>query len=239
MAMEQQTLTGKTALVTGGSRGIGKAIAIALAAAGAKVVINYEKERDEAEAVARETGGIAIQADVADEKAVKQLIAQSGPVDILVNNAGINISKPMDELTTGDFNRTLQVNLLPAFMLTQALVPGMSEKAYGRIIYIASTAAQTGGVIGPHYAASKAGLIGLMHGYASRLAGKGITVNAVAPALVETDMIKGNDKIKAEIIPVKRFGQPEEIAQAVLMLVNNAYVTGQTINVNGGMYFSS
>src|ERR1700761_6139728 len=215
-----KTLRGKRALITGGSRGIGKAIAIALAKAGVKVVINYEKERDEAEAVARETGGIAIQADVSDEKAVKQLIAQSGPVDILINNAGINISRQLEELTSADFNQTLEVNLVPAFILTQAVLPGMTEKGYGRIIYIASTAAQTGGVIGPHYAASKAGLIGLMHGYASRLADKGITVNAVAPALIATDMIKDNDQIKPDLIPVKRFGEAEEIAQAVLMLVN-------------------
>ena len=114
----------------------------------------------------------------------------------------------------------------------------MIEKGFGRIINISSIAAQTGGVIGPHYAASKAGLIGLTHSYASILARHGITVNAIAPALIETGMIKNNPNIKPNLIPLQRFGKPEEVSEVVLLLVNNGYINGQTINVNGGWYMS-
>jgi 3-oxoacyl-[acyl-carrier protein] reductase len=234
-----ESLAGKTALVTGGSRGIGKAIAIALASAGVKVTINFEKNGDAAAAVAKTTGGRAIQADLSSESDIRSLIEQTGPVDILVNNAGIIISAPWQDLTLDDFNHTLQVNLTPAFILTQAVLPAMIEKGYGRIIYISSTAAHTGGVIGPHYAASKAGLIGLMHGYASRVADKGVTVNAIAPGMTATDMIKDNPHFKPEKIPVQRFGLPEEIAATVLLLASNGYITGQTLGVNGGLYFTS
>ncbi len=242
--MEKQTLTGQTALVTGSSRGIGKAIALALGAAGASVIVNYQNSTDAAQAVVAAitaAGGTAraVQADVSQEAEVNRLLAECGAIDILVNNAGINISRPLEELSVEDFNRTIQHNLAPAFMLIRGVVPQMIGKRYGRIINISSTAAQTGGVIGPHYAASKAGLIGLTHGYASMLAKyQNITVNAIAPALIETDMIKDNPKIKPELIPIGRFGKPEEIAGIVLLLVSNGYITGQTINANGGQYMS-
>jgi len=242
--MSSINLNGQVALVTGGSRGIGKAIALALGATGAKVMVNYHSQGEAADEVVnliQEGGGSAraIQADVSSEEAVNRLLEDCDAIDILINNAGINISKPFAELTADDFNRTIRNNLTSAFMLTSAVLPKMIRKQYGRIINISSVAAQTGGVIGPHYAASKAGLLGLTHSYASILAPhKNITVNAIAPALIETDMIKDNPKIKPELIPIGRFGKAGEIADIVLMLVNNGYITGQTINANGGMYMS-
>ena len=245
--MVQKFLDHKIALVTGAASGIGKVIAIALAEAGAKVVINYHKRTEEAKKL-EETitiqGGYAkaIQADVSDEAAVQSLfnnIKDSfGSVDILVNNAGINPSKPLEQITLSDWQETVGINLTSAFLVTQAAVPAMIEKGFGRIINISSIAAQTGGIIGPHYAASKAGLIGLTHSYASLLAKHNITANAIAPALIDTEMIQNKPNIKPDLIPLKRFGQPEEVSEVVLLLVKNGYISGQTINVNGGWYMS-
>ena len=245
--MVQKFLENKIALVTGAASGIGKVIAIALAEAGAKVVINYHKRTEEAKKL-EETitiqGGYAkaIQADVSDEAAVQSLfnnIKDSfGSVDILVNNAGINPSKPLEQITLADWQQTVAINLTSAFLVTQAAVPAMIEKGFGRIINISSIAAQTGGIIGPHYAASKAGLIGLTHSYASLLAKHNITANAIAPALIDTEMIQNKPNIKPDLIPLKRFGQPEEVSEVVLLLVKNGYISGQTINVNGGWYMS-
>ena len=245
--MVQKFPENKIALVTGAASGIGKVIAIALAEAGAKVVINYHKRTDEAkklEEVIRIQGGYAkaIQADVSDEAAVQSLfnnIKDSfGSVDILVNNAGINPSKPLEQITLADWQQTVAINLTSAFLVTQAAVAAMIEKGFGRIINISSIAAQTGGIIGPHYAASKAGLIGLTHSYASLLAKHNITANAIAPALIDTEMIQNKPNIKPDLIPLKRFGQPEEVSEVVLLLVKNGYISGQTINVNGGWYMS-
>ena len=245
--MVQKFLENKIALVTGAASGIGKVIAIALAEAGAKVVINYHKRTEEAKKL-EETitiqGGYAkaIQADVSDEAAVQSLfnnIKDSfGSVDILVNNAGINPSKSFEQITLADWQQTVAINLTSAFLVTQAAVPAMIEKGFGRIINISSIAAQTGGIIGPHYAASKAGLIGLTHSYASLLAKHNITANAIAPALIDTEMIQNKPNIKPDLIPLKRFGQPEEVSEVVLLLVKNGYISGQTINVNGGWYMS-
>ena len=245
--MVQKFLENKIALVTGAASGIGKVIAIALAEAGAKVVINYHKRTEEAknlEEAIKIQGGYAkaIQADVSDEAAVQSLfnnIKDSfGSVDILVNNAGINPSKPLEEITLADWQQTVAINLTSAFLVTQAAVAAMIEKGFGRIINISSIAAQTGGIIGPHYAASKAGLIGLTHSYASLLAKHNITANAIAPALIDTEMIQNKPNIKPDLIPLKRFGQPEEVSEVVLLLVKNGYISGQTINVNGGWYMS-
>jgi 3-oxoacyl-[acyl-carrier protein] reductase len=245
--MVQKFPENKIALVTGAASGIGKVIAIALAEAGAKVVINYHKRTDEAkklEEAIRIQGGYAkaIQADVSDEAAVQSLfnnIKNSfGSVDILVNNAGINPSKPLEQITLADWQQTVSINLTSAFLVTQAAVPAMIENGFGRIINISSIAAQTGGIIGPHYAASKAGLIGLTHSYASLLAKHNITANAIAPALIDTEMIQNKPTIKPDLIPLKRFGQPEEVSEVVLLLVKNGYISGQTINVNGGWYMS-
>lgn len=245
--MGQKFFENRIALVTGAASGIGKVIAIALAEAGAKVVINYHKRTEEAkklEEAIRIQGGHAkaIQADVSDEAEVQFLFNSIkdtfGSVDILVNNAGINPSKPLEQITLADWQQTITINLTSAFLVSQAAVPAMIEKGFGRIINISSIAAQTGGVIGPHYAASKAGMIGLTHSYASLLAKHSITANAIAPALIDTEMIQNKPNIKPDLIPLKRFGQPEEVSEVVLLLVKNGYISGQTINVNGGWYMS-
>jgi 3-oxoacyl-[acyl-carrier protein] reductase len=191
------SLNGKIAMVTGGSRGIGRAAALALATAGAKVAVNYNTH-------------------AADADAVCAKIMSAGGRAIAV----------------------LDVNLKSVFLVTQAALPSMRAVKWGRIINLSSVAAQTGGVIGPHYAASKAGIIGLTHSYAALLAKEGITVNAIAPALIETDMIRDNPRATPALIPVGRFGTVEEVADVVVTLATNGYITGQTINVNGGWYMS-
>jgi 3-oxoacyl-[acyl-carrier protein] reductase len=238
-------LNGHTALVTGASRGIGAAIALALAEAGAAVAVNYRQHAPEADAMVakiKDIGGraTAIAADVSQAAAVAKMVdhvtSTLGPIDILVNNAGIAIVRGIDDLTESDFDATIGVNLKSAFLCTQAVVPAMRVKKWGRIVNISSGAARGGGAIGVHYNASKAGMEGLTRGYAARLVKEGITVNAVAPALIETDMMRGRSDLAARI-PLGRFGRPEEVAQAVLMVLGNDYMTGQTIMLNGGMAF--
>ncbi len=240
-------LSGRVALVTGGSRGIGRAVAIALARAGASVAIDYRTRTDAAAdvcgAISRAgRASAAIQADVSKADEVARLVAtveeRLGPIDVLVNNAGIAPLRGIDDISEGDWDDTADVNLKSAFLLTRAVAPGMRARRWGRIINMSSTAAFVGGVVGPHYAASKAGMIGLTHGYASRLAKDGITVNAIAPALVETDMVTQNPNARADWIPMGRFGTVEEVADVVLLLATNGYITGQTIHVNGGLYMT-
>jgi 3-oxoacyl-[acyl-carrier protein] reductase len=247
MEKEMDDLTNRVALVTGASRGIGRDIAIAFAGAGARVAVNYHTASSRAGEVVHEiaaAGGtaVALQADVSDPMAgaalVREAEARLGPIDILVNNAGILARKPLDELGPADWDEAIRVNLSSAFYVTQAALAGMRARRWGRIIMLSSIAAQTGGVIGPHYAASKAGLIGLTHSYASLLAREGITANAIAPALIETDMIRGNDAIRPDLIPIGRFGTPDEVAAVALLLASNGYISGQTIGVNGGWYMS-
>jgi 3-oxoacyl-[acyl-carrier protein] reductase len=238
-------LNGHTALVTGASRGIGAAIAMALAEAGAAVAVNYRERADEADAVVakiREFGGraTAIAADVSRAADVAKMVdlagSALGTIDILVNNAGLAIVRSIDDLTENDFDLTIAVNLKSAFLCTQAVLPAMRAKQWGRIVNISSGAARGAGAIGVHYNASKAGMEGLTRGYAARLVKEGITVNAVAPSLIETDMMRGRSDL-ARNIPLGRLGQPSEVAQAVLMVLGNDYMTGQTIILNGGMAF--
>ena len=238
-------LNGHTALVTGASRGIGAAIAMALAEAGAAVAVNYRERADEADAVVakiRESGGraTAIAADVSQATAVAKMVdlagSALGAIDILVNNAGLAIVRGIDDLTESDFDQTIAVNLKSAFLCTQAVLPAMRVKKWGRIVNISSGAARGAGAIGVHYNASKAGMEGLTRGYAARLVMEGITVNAVAPSLIETDMMRGRSDL-ARNIPLGRLGRPGEVAQAVLMVLGNDYITGQTIILNGGMAF--
>jgi 3-oxoacyl-[acyl-carrier protein] reductase len=240
-------LDGRVALVTGASRGIGRAIALALAEQGARVAVNYVSRAADAASVVgtiRANGGtaVAVRADVSAAAEVEAMIAgvraQLGPVDILINNAGIALRRDIDELTEADFDRTIAVNLKSAFLCTQAVVPGMRERGWGRIVNISSGAARGAGVIGAHYNASKAGMEGLTRGYAARLAQAGITVNAVAPSLIATDMSTSFPADVATRIPVGRMGTPEEVAQAVIMVVANPYMTGQTVPVNGGVHFN-
>ncbi|HZD24971.1 MAG TPA: SDR family NAD(P)-dependent oxidoreductase [Alphaproteobacteria bacterium] len=240
-------LDGRVALVTGGSRGIGRAIALALAEAGADVAVNYREQAAAADAVVAEIGtrgrrAAALAGDVSDAAAVAVMVegaeAALGPVDILVNNAGIGLRRGLDELSEEDFDRTIAVNLKSAFLCTGAVLPGMRARRWGRIVHISSGAARGAGVIGPHYNASKAGMEGLMRGYAARLAGEGITVNAVAPSLVETDMTTAERRAGAGKLPMGRLGSVEEVAQAVLLVIGNAYMTGQTVAVNGGLHYN-
>ena len=245
--MNSALFQGKIALVTGGSRGIGRAAALALARAGARVAVNYKTRAADAEAVCaeiRSRGGhaVAVQADVSISndvaEMVRQVKSQLGSVGILVNNAGISRLQPFDQINELDWDEVLAANLKSVFLVTQAVLPGMRAARCGRIINLSSIAAQTGGVIGPHYAASKAGIHGLTHSYASLLAKEGITVNAIAPALIETDMMRDNPRARPDLIPVGRFGTVDEVADVVVMLAANGYITGQTINVNGGWYMS-
>jgi 3-oxoacyl-[acyl-carrier protein] reductase len=240
-------LTRKVALVTGSSRGIGRAIALALAREGADIVINYRTRSADArvlEIQIQELGrrSIAIRGDVSNAEDVQRLIAGTeaalGPVDVLVNNAGIARPQPIEEITEKDWDELIAVNLKSCFLATQAVLPGMRSRKWGRIINISSVAAENGGVVGPHYAASKAGMLGLTRFYASRLAREGITVNSIAPALVKTEMVAGNPNARPDLIPVGRFGEPEEVADVAVMLARNGYITGQTINVNGGWVMS-
>src|SRR5712692_10737380 len=242
-----ETLNGKLALVTGGSRGIGAAVALALAGAGADLVINFRARAAEAEAICaaiRKLGrrALAIQADVSQSDQVKKMVAQVerelGAVQILVNNAGVARQIKLEDIAEADWDEHIDVNLKSAFLVTQAVLPQMRAQRWGRIINISSAAAQTGGLVGPHYAASKAGMLGLAHSYAALLAKEGITANTVCPALVDTEMMRSNPRATSSVILIGRFGTVDEIASVVLMLAENAYITGQTVNPNGGWYMS-
>jgi len=241
------TLAGRRALVTGGSRGIGRAAAIALAAGGADVALTYRTRRADADAAVAEIAAlgrraVAIRADMASRDDIAALLAQSeadlGGVDILVNNAGLARPAAIDCAGPAEWDEAIAINLTSAFLITQGVVGGMRARGWGRLIFLSSVAAQVGGVVGPHYAASKAGMHGLMHFYAAHLAKEGITSNAIAPALIETEMVTSNLNAKPGIIPVGRFGHVDEIASIVRLLAENGYVTGQTINANGGWYLS-
>ena len=240
-------LKGRIALVTGASRGIGRGAALALAKAGVDVAVNFQTREAEANAVCAEIQrvgrrALAIQADVSKAGEVSRLVEQVerglGGIDILVNNAGISRPQPLTDITEADWDEVFAVNLKSMFLVAQAVLPGMRQRRWGRIINLSSVAAQLGGVIGPHYAASKAGAIGLTHSYAALLAKEGITVNAIAPALIETEMITSNPRARPDLVPLGRFGTVEETADVVVMLANNGYMTGQTISVNGGWYMT-
>lgn len=246
-------LQDKVALVTGGSRGIGRAIAIALAEAGAQVALTYKVKQDLAEQVIKFIGAkggkaIAVQMAVEDRAKVRQAIDEIrdnvGPIGILVNNAAIAQEKPFDSITDADWDDMLAVNLRGPFICCQEVLTDMLKKRWGRIINITSIGGQWGGVNQVHYAAAKAGLINLTRSLARIYSQQGITTNAVAPGLVHSDMSArelnseaGQEKVRT--IPIGRVATVEEIAQVVVFLASDeaSYITGQTINVNGGMYF--
>jgi 3-oxoacyl-[acyl-carrier protein] reductase len=247
MSDTKSSLAGRVALVTGGSRGLGKAIAIALAEAGADVAVNYQKQAGAAQAVAgaiRALGrkAIAVQADVSRSADVERLVSTTeqelGPVGILVNNAGIAKILPADQVTEAIWNEFLRVNLTSVFLVSQRVLPAMRAARWGRLIHLSSIAAQYGGVVGPHYSASKAGILGLMRSYATQYAKEGITSNAIAPALIETDMTVGMPKDYISRIPVGHYGEPEEVARLAVLLAQSDFITGQTLNPNGGMYMT-
>jgi len=282
--MDRRTaLDGKVALVTGGSRGIGQAIAVRLASEGANVIVNYQSRKDQAADVIDfinktdrmdDLGGLIKMIDIMDTveqaKEVKDMIesmgrrailcqahvgrmdevikmrdkavAEFGKIDILVNNAGIVKDKSFVKMTSEMWDDVISVNLTGTFNCTKAVIDGMLERRYGRIVNISSVIGRMGNRGQANYAASKAGIIGLTQTLAKEFADKGVTVNAVAPGFIGTDMLKSvPDKIMEKIlaqIPMGRLGKPEEIASAVTYLVSPeaGYITGQVIDINGGLY---
>ena len=243
-------LDGKTALVTGASRGIGRAIALCLAAEGARVAINYAgnvKAAEEVKAAIEAAGGTAIlcQADIADSAAVEAMVAnvvkEFGTIDILVNNAGITRDTLLMRMKNEDFAKVLDTNLKGVFYCTKAVSKLMMKKRSGRIVNMASVVGLVGNAGQTNYAAAKAGVIGFSKSAAKELASRGITVNVVAPGFIGTDMTAGlPESVKEKMltdIPLGRMGEPEDVASAVLFLASDqaSYITGQVVNVDGGM----
>jgi 3-oxoacyl-[acyl-carrier protein] reductase len=243
-----QNLQGKTAIVTGASRGIGRSTALALAGEGANVVVNYASSSAAADAVVAEilamgVGAIALKADVSQPEQVDQLVAETmakfGTIDVLVNNAGITRDGLMLRMKLEDWQAVIDLNLTGVFLCTRAVSKIMLKQKSGRIVNITSVAGQMGNAGQANYSASKAGVIGFTRTVARELASRAITVNAVAPGFIATDMT--ND-LKAEgiltMIPLARYGQPEEVAGMIQFLAASpaaAYITGQVFNVDGGM----
>ena len=241
-----RALAGRVALITGASGGIGQAIGRRLASEGARLALAYGANGAPAKDLAVEiiaTGGqaVPVQADLGSAEAPAALIEATedklGPVDVLVSNAGLGRRQSFEEIACRDFDEMIAVNLRSPFLLAQRVVPGMRERGFGRILFVSSVAAFTGGSVGPHYAASKAGLHGLTHYLAVRLASHGITVNAIAPALItDTAMLPGDpDELRARI-PAGRLGRPEEVADLAVAVLGNAYLTNQVIGLDGGLY---
>jgi 3-oxoacyl-[acyl-carrier protein] reductase len=241
----ERRFAGRIALVTGGSGGIGRALCRKLAEEGAAVAVAYGQGADAAGQLVRiivERGGraAALAADLERPEEIARLVerveADLGVVDVLVANAGRGHRATLDDLSVEDWDRTMRVNLRAPFLLAQRIVPGMRERRFGRILFTSSVAAFTGGIVGPHYAASKSGLHGLTHFLASRLASFGVTVNAIAPALIEdTGMLPGGAEL-TDRIPVRRLGRPEEVADLALALLSNGYATNQVVSIDGGMH---
>jgi 3-oxoacyl-(acyl-carrier-protein) reductase len=247
----QSELKGKVALVTGGSRGIGKAIVQALSKAGADVAFTYHHSKAEADEIvlSLNTNGTrcrAYQGDVASpeemQTVVKQVATDLGPISILVNNAGINRDKSFLKMTKDMWDEVIHVDLDGVFYTTQLVAKDMVGGGWGRIINISSIVGQTGNFGQTNYAAAKGAVIAFTESLARELARKGVTVNAVAPGFIDTDMVKGMpveaiEQVKS-LTPVGRLGKPEEIADAVVFLASprTGFVTGQVLGVNGGMY---
>jgi len=239
------------ALVTGASRGIGRAIALQLASEGHDIAVHYSAHGDAAEEVAAQARGeggraVAIEADLAEPANADGLVdraeAELGAISILVANAGI-VSDPtgVAGITDEAWDRMLAVNLTSPFRIARRLAPAMAEAGFGRIVMISSIAAVTGGLVGAHYAASKSGLNGLARSLAKETAGHGVTVNVVAPALIETDMIPDTPGVRealAQNTPVGRLGRSEEVADIVAAVIRNGYMTGQSVLLDGGRHYT-
>lgn len=248
MRPENPPLAGRVALLTGASGGIGGAIALKLAAEGLDVALAYGRSRDEAEAVASRLAGlgrraILLQGDLADAEVPGRLVAETvrqlGACDVLIANAGVAELMPWNEVELDTWNRAMDVNLRAPWLLTRAALPGMLERGFGRILYVSSVAALNGGVVGPHYAASKAGLQGLMRHIASRVAGRGVTVNTIAPALVAgTRMLPvdpGDPGALPMPVPVGRLGTTDEVAELAVTMLRLGYLTNKTYTLDGGL----
>jgi 3-oxoacyl-[acyl-carrier protein] reductase len=249
MTTAAKQLEGQVALVTGASRGIGRAVALALAEEGAKVVVNYARSSTAAEEIVAHItaeGGhaLALQADVAQAEQVDALISRTleafGRIDILVNNAGITRDTLLLRMKLEDWQAVIDLNLTGVFLCTKAVAKGMLKQRSGRIINIASVAGQMGNPGQANYSAAKAGVIGFTKTVAKEMASRGVTVNAVAPGFIETDMTGDlpNTEEILKFIPLGRFGKPDDIAGMVRFLAADpaaAYITGQVFNVDGGM----
>ena len=238
-----------TSLVTGASRGIGRAVALRLAFDGHDVAVGYGANAAAAEAVADEVRSmgrraIAAGADLAEPDAAGALVdaveAGLGPVDVLVANAGVNTpGRRVEEIETEEWDRLHAVNLRAPFLLARRVLPGMERRGFGRIVLLSSVAAYTGGIIGAHYASSKAGLHGLAHSLSQQAAGRGVTVNVVAPAFIESDMLPADPTVRAQLaesLPVGRLGTAEEVADLIAAVVRNGFVTNQSFLIDGGRH---
>jgi 3-oxoacyl-[acyl-carrier protein] reductase len=237
------------ALVTGASRGIGRAVALRLAQDGHDIAVGYASQSDAADATVEAVRGqgaraVAVGGDLADPATAELVVdtaeAELGPVEILVANAGVSAAPTgIADISDKEWERMMAINLSAQFRLCRRLVPAMAERGWGRIVFVSSIAAYTGGLIGAHYAASKAALHGLAHNLAQQTAAHGVTVNVVAPALIESDMIPDDPQVRealANSAPVGRLGQPEEVADLVAAITANGYVTAQSIPIDGGRH---
>jgi 3-oxoacyl-[acyl-carrier protein] reductase len=237
------------ALITGGSRGIGAATAIRLARDGHDIAVAYGANATAAERVAADVSAVGrlaktFAADLSDAEAASALVPtverEFGPVEVLVANAGIidPVEQDPRRIDVAGWDRAMAINLRAPFLLARAAIGGMLERGFGRIVLLSSVAAYTGGIIGPHYAASKAGLHGLAHSLSQFASGRGVTVNVVAPALIATDMMPSDEQVRGELakrIPVGRLGEAAEVADLIAAVIRNPYITNQSILIDGGI----
>jgi 3-oxoacyl-[acyl-carrier protein] reductase len=238
-------LEGRVALVTGASGGIGKAIARRLAESGVDLLLAYGRHGGDAENVAQEASRMGrrvrvLAADLADPATPARLVEEAnqefGAVGVLVANAGVATVAPWQDVSLDVWNTALAVNLTAPFLLAQRVLPSMVQRRFGRVLFISSVAALNGGIVGAHYAASKAGLHGLMHHLATRVAGQGVTVNALAPALIgDTRMLPTDPDTANSAIPVGRLGRPEEVADMAIAMLRNGYLTNKVVTLDGGL----
>lgn len=244
-------LAGKIAVVTGGSRGIGATIAKELGRQGATVAINYNESQNLAQAVVAEinaagSSAVALQADISNAAACKalidQVLEQFGRIDILVNNAGITRDRTFQKMSYEEWHKVIDTNLSSVFNTCKVVLPAMLEQKYGRIINISSVVGQAGGFGQTNYASAKAGMIGFTKSLALETARKGVTVNAICPGYIGTEMVGEMPVhvIEAIIaqIPMRRLGEPEEVAKGVIFLCESEYMTGQCLNLNGGLHMA-
>jgi 3-oxoacyl-[acyl-carrier protein] reductase len=231
---------GKIALVTGGSRGIGAAICRALAGAGSDVAVGYHTNAPAAEMVRAQIAGtgrraVTVRGDVRNPEDIDDIVGQVsrdlGEIDIFVSNAGRMAPAQLPDIDAAVWDEAMTEHARAAFLFSKRLIPGMESRGYGRILFISSISAYNGGVLGPHYAAAKAALLGLMHSLAAQYAKSGITVNSIAPSLIETGP---RDPGLVRHIPVSRFGTSAEVAELATAIIHNGYITGQTILIDGG-----
>ena len=230
-------LEGRTALVTGGGKGIGRAVSRALAAMGARVVVNYRSDSAAAEETAQEVGGEAVRCDISDGAAVQAMVKALGPVDVLVNNAGAVRDNLLLRMKSEDWDYIIQTDLTSAYHTTRAVMSTMLRRRWGRIVNMSSVVGITGNPGQANYAAAKAGLIGLTKTMAVEVARRGVTVNAIAPGLIATDMTAELNGNLLESVPARRAGRPEEVAACARFLASEeaGYVTGTTVFVDGGL----